>query len=70
MDSWSKAYGIYGGAGIQLAVAVTLGVWGGWKLDSLFHTKPLFLVVGTLLGCAAGFINLYRLFKSHDEKKP
>ena len=54
-----NAYLRYSGAGMQLAITVGLGVWGGLELDAWLDTGPIFVVVGTFLGFAAGFYSLY-----------
>jgi F0F1-type ATP synthase assembly protein I len=52
---------LYAAAGFELAASVLLGLFGGQWLDRRLGTAPLFLLVGVLLGMAAGFWNLYRL---------
>lgn len=44
----------YSGLGIQFLVSVGLCVWAGSWLDGKVGTSPLFLLLGTLLGFAAG----------------
>lgn len=39
---------------IELAAGIGVGCGMGWGLDSLFGTKPAFLILFTLLGFAAG----------------
>lgn len=39
---------------VDLVTGVFVGAAMGWGLDSLFGTKPLFLIVLVLLGFAAG----------------
>lgn len=46
--------------GLQLAVAVAIGFAGGYFADNFFHTRPVFIVLGVLLGAAAGMLNIYR----------
>ncbi|OZM56791.1 hypothetical protein CIB95_11275 [Lottiidibacillus patelloidae] len=45
----------------QLVGATLVGVFGGIWLDGQIHTKPLFLVIGLLLGLAAGVYSTIRL---------
>ncbi|PCI34137.1 MAG: hypothetical protein COB53_11950 [Elusimicrobia bacterium] len=53
--------------GLELAVSLCLGVYGGQALDAKFTTKPLFL----LLGVAAGFsVGLYLLIRSAKMPPP
>ncbi|WP_096203048.1 AtpZ/AtpI family protein [Bacillus sp. FJAT-45350] len=40
---------------------ILVGVFGGQWLDSYFETKPIFLLIGLLLGIATGVYGLFRL---------
>jgi F0F1-type ATP synthase assembly protein I len=51
--------------GIEVGVALAIGMGIGWWLDKLFHTQPWLLVIFTGFGIAAGFRNL---IKSSREK--
>jgi F0F1-type ATP synthase assembly protein I len=46
------------GAGLTMAVATGLFAYGGYLLDGVVGTLPLFLIVGTLLGFVGGSIHL------------
>ena len=48
------------GLGFELVVPLLLGLFGGRWLDRRFGTAPWLLLVGALLGAAAGMLNLYR----------
>jgi F0F1-type ATP synthase assembly protein I len=50
----------FAGIGIQFAVAILLGLYGGQWLDRRWNTKPVFLLIGVFLGAAAGFMSMYR----------
>ena len=53
-------YGKYAGLGIQFAVTfMVFGALGFW-LDSLWGTRPLFLLAGVFLGATGAFIWLIR----------
>lgn len=52
--------GPYIDLGMQLAVAVGIGFALGYVADGQFHTRPLFLVLGVLLGAASGMWTIYR----------
>lgn len=49
------------GLGWYVAVCIVLGVVGGLGLDKLIGTKPLFILLGTVLGTIAAFWGLYKL---------
>lgn len=59
--------------GLELAAAVLLGFWGGYKLDVRLGTAPWLMLVGAAAGLAAGFYLVLReLFakeKGEGEKK-
>lgn len=57
----------FGNLGIELALAVFVGAFGGYALDGWFDTEPLFLILGFFVGVAAGFLNLYRLIASEEK---
>ena len=47
--------------GIQFPVAIAIGYfWGRW-LDKHLGTAPWMMVVFTIFGIAAGFVNLFRI---------
>ena len=54
-------YGRFIDLGLQFAIAIALGLFGGWYLDSKLDTLPLFVVLGTLVGAASGFVSIYRV---------
>ncbi|MBN2356990.1 AtpZ/AtpI family protein [candidate division KSB1 bacterium] len=52
--------GPYLDLGLQLAVAVAIGFGLGYLADSSFHSRPVFIIIGVLLGATAGMLNIYR----------
>jgi ATP synthase protein I len=46
--------------GVEFAAAILLGVFAGQWLDRRIGTTPWFVILGVVLGAAAGFYNLYR----------
>jgi ATP synthase protein I len=53
----------------ELVAGMLLGLGLGWGLDSLFGTRPAFLVVFALLGFAAGVRTMLRTAAEVREKK-
>ena len=49
----------YSHLGIQFALVVLLGIWGGAQLDKRLSTN-LFTLIGTFAGAGIGFYFLYR----------
>jgi len=57
----------YSNLAIQMAVTIGLGAWAGTKLDQHFKTsKPVFTIILSLLGIAAG---LYLVLKDFIKPK-
>jgi ATP synthase protein I len=60
LSSSLKGAAPYLDLGLRFAAAATLfGLLGHW-LDGKLHTTPMFLIIGVMLGGAAGFVNIYR----------
>jgi len=47
------------GIGFYFAAAVLLPLLGGVALDKVFHTAPVFVLVGLVVGLAAGAAAVY-----------
>jgi ATP synthase protein I len=58
-SSWRLA-----SVGIEFAVSVLIGLLGGRWVDGKLGTEPWLMIVGLLLGVAAGFRGLYRTARS------
>ena len=57
----NRKSGVAYGAAIQLFFSVAAMSGVGWALDRWLGTKPWLLVVGVVLGAAAGFYQFIRL---------
>jgi ATP synthase protein I len=57
---WIRQLGTLSGVGLTLVISTVLGFWGGYALDRWLGTAPWLMLVGLLLGIAAGFVNLFR----------
>lgn len=51
---------------LMFAVSVLLGLGGGFLLDTLFNTKPLFILIGLFVGVVAAFVGVYRFATRED----
>ncbi|GLH64070.1 membrane protein [Parageobacillus sp. G301] len=49
----------------QLVGSILVGVFGGKWIDEKFHTEPIFLIVGLLIGLAAGVYGMLRLIRQY-----
>lgn len=52
--------------GWSIAISVTLGAGLGYWLDKHFGTSPWLLIAGSILGIAAGFVELIRVTSKLD----
>ena len=50
----------HAGHGLTLAAAVFVFFLAGWWLDGHVGTRPLFAIVGAMLGAMGGFYSLYQ----------
>lgn len=66
-DKFSSA-GIAWRMTFELIASMVIGAGMGWGLDSLFDTRPLFLVIFWLLGFAAGIRTVMHTAKEVDKK--
>jgi len=60
---------LYGSLGIEMAAAVLIGTLMGYWADKWLGTQPWILIIGFILGAAAGFRNLYRFIAREDGNK-
>ena len=60
MNWWAVALRLMG-LGWYVAGCIVLGVLGGLGLDELVGPKPLFTLLGTVLGSVLAFWGLYKL---------
>ena len=63
-----KGIGAYGTVGLDFAVAVAIGTYGGWWLDKKLGWTPWLTILGLLFGVAAGFNVLYKAAKRLKEE--
>ena len=55
-----KALGELSSVGLALVICTVIGLAGGYYADHLLGTSPWLLLIGLVLGIAAGFVNLFR----------
>ncbi len=51
------------GIGWYIGLSIIAGVLGGLWVDNMFNTKPLFVIVGLLLGILVAFYGVYLMIK-------
>jgi F0F1-type ATP synthase assembly protein I len=67
--SMLESFGVWSGIGIQLALSVFAGLYGGQWLDAKLATSPVFFIVGVLVGMGAGFYNMVRLIQIQQKRQ-
>jgi F0F1-type ATP synthase assembly protein I len=63
------SYFKYAQTGLELAAAVGLGFWAGYKFDMRFGTAPWVMLAGAGAGLAAGFYLVLRSLPGEKEYK-
>ena len=53
--NWGVAFDL----GIRLGISVILGLGGGLLLDSWLHTRPIFTLIGMVLGIGAAMYTIW-----------
>lgn len=56
-----ESLGALAGIGFTIVVPIAFGAGVGYYVDGLTHTRPLFTLLGLLLGLISGFYGAYRL---------
>ena len=54
--------------GVELVVATMLGAGLGWWGDRSFGTAPWLMLVGIVIGVAAGLRNIHRVIEELQDK--
>ncbi len=62
MQKWQLAFRVFG-LGWFVALAILLGILGGLWLDGRFGTKPLFTIIGLLLGLIVAAYGAYSILR-------
>lgn len=64
-----KGYARYSGMAAQMIVVIGGFIWGGLAVDKRLDTKPLFVVIGSLLGVAIAMYLVIKDFIPKNKKK-
>jgi ATP synthase protein I len=66
---WIRKAGLASSIGLVLVISITIGYFFGSWMDRIFHTEPWLMLVFTLMGIVAGFIQMIRIANdlSRDE---
>lgn len=60
MKRWQTAFRLIG-VGWYIGISILLGIVGGVWLDSKYDTKPLWVIVGLVLGIAVAVYGVYQM---------
>lgn len=63
-----KAIGTYGTLGLEIALSVAVGLFGGQWLDKKFHTHSVLTWVGFAYGLAAAGRAIYRAVRQANRE--
>ncbi|TCS83411.1 AtpZ/AtpI family protein [Tepidibacillus fermentans] len=58
-----RALAVVGVVGANLAIFLLMGIWSGKKLDIYFHSSPIFLIIGMIVGFVLGIWSVIGLIK-------
>ncbi len=64
-----KTFARVGATGLETALAVVVGAYGGRWLDSSFGTSPYLMTAGVAVGALAGFRGLYHLSRKYRSQE-
>jgi len=66
---WIRKAGLASSIGLVLVISISIGYFFGNWMDRIFHTEPWLMLVFTLMGIVAGFIQMIRIANdlSRDE---
>lgn len=60
-NNWIRKAGLASSIGLVLVVSIFIGwAFGSW-LDGKLHSSPWFMLLFTLMGIAAGFIEMVKI---------
>ena len=57
-----NSYARYSGMGLQMLTIILIGVFGGYKLDEWLHTRPLLIIILSLLSVILAIYSVTRNF--------
>jgi F0F1-type ATP synthase assembly protein I len=55
-----NSYTRYSGMGLQMLAIILIGVFGGYKLDQWLHTRPLLIIILSILSVSVAIYSVTR----------
>ena len=62
MNRWTAALRLTG-VGFFIGICIVVGTFAGLWLDGKFNTKPLFILLGLVLGLVVAVYGVYRMIR-------
>jgi F0F1-type ATP synthase assembly protein I len=62
MNRWTAALRLTG-VGFFIGISIVGGTFAGLWLDGKFNTRPVFILIGLLLGLVVAVFGVYRMIK-------
>ena len=59
----------YSTLGLMFPVSIAVGLAIGYFLDKILNTSPYLLIIFTIYGVVAGFVNLIKVTKQNGKRK-
>jgi len=59
----------YSALGLMFPVSIAVGLAIGYFLDKILNTSPYLLIIFTIYGVVAGFVNLIKVTKQNGKRK-
>jgi len=64
-----RQFALYSHIGMMFPIAIIIGFFGGYLLDGWVGTRPLFSLLGVVLGFAAATRNLLKTISIEDDEE-
>jgi len=64
-----KKWAAYSTAGLMFPSSIVVGFAIGYYLDKWLRTDPYLTIIFIIYGILAGFVNLFAISRSHEQKK-
>ncbi len=65
-----RAMAVAAQIGTSVAASVAIGIGGGYLLDRWLNTRPVFTLLGIVVGITAAGYTIYELDSSFRERRP
>ena len=63
INNKSKRHKNFGSIGVEIVSPILVVGYLGWFFDNLLDTRPICIILGTILGVVTGWVNIVRIFR-------